>query len=119
MPMLWPPEYETLREEARGMAGLVADAYAQVMSGLDAEGQVAKAREVMIVQDAPDGRDDVIAGVPCRVFDPAGERRRGTYLHIHGGGMMSGTPRMNDRDNDELSKRLAVRVVSVDYRLAP
>jgi acetyl esterase/lipase len=117
--MLWPREYEALREEARGMAGLVAEAYAEVLSGLDADGQVAKAREVMIVQDAPDGRDEVIAGVPCRVFDPAGEQRRGTYLHIHGGGMMSGTPRMNDADNDELSKRLAVRVVSVDYRLAP
>jgi acetyl esterase/lipase len=33
--------------------------------------------------------------------------------------MMWGSPRMNDTDNDELSKRLGVRVVSVDYRLAP
>ncbi len=116
---MWPPEYEPLREEARVMAAVVADAYAETMSGLDDDGLVARGREVMIVQDAPDGRDEVVAGVPCRVFDPAGERRRGTYLHIHGGGMMSGTPRMNDADNDELSKRLGVRVVSVDYRLAP
>jgi acetyl esterase/lipase len=33
--------------------------------------------------------------------------------------MMWGSPRMNDNDNEELSTRLGVRVVSVDYRLAP
>jgi acetyl esterase/lipase len=33
--------------------------------------------------------------------------------------MILGSPRMNDVANAELAQRLGVRVVSVDYRLAP
>jgi acetyl esterase/lipase len=116
---LWPDEYEPLRDEARAIAKAVAEAFADQMAGLDADARVTKGREMLLMQDAPDGRDEVIAGVPCRVFDPAGEQRCGTYYHIHGGGMIWGSPRMNDADNDEMSKRLGVRVISVDYRLAP
>jgi len=115
----WPEELESLREEARSMAVMVADGYSQVMAGLDHRERMAKGREIIPVEDAPDGVDTTIAGIPCRVFDPAGDGRRGTYLHIHGGAMMWGSPRMNDLANNELSKRHAVRVVSVDYRLAP
>jgi acetyl esterase len=60
----------------------------------------------------------VIAGVPCRVFQPAGASR-GTYLHFHGGAMLLGSPRLNDLANADLCERLRVRVISVDYRLAP
>ncbi len=116
---LWPHEYEGLREEARAMANVVVDAFSAEMAELDEEARVTKGREMMVVQNAVDGRDEVLANVPCRVFDPAGQQRRGTYYHIHGGGLVWGTPRMNDGDNDELSKRLGIRVVSVDYRLAP
>ena len=115
----WPQEYEDLREEARSFAEAVADGFAAQLAGLDPAAKIAKGREMMIVEDAPGGRDETIAGVPCRVFDPAGDQRRGTYLHIHGGGMIWGTPRMNDTDNDSLSTRLGVRVISIDYRLAP
>lgn len=114
-----PEEYETLREEARAMAHVVVEAFSAQMAGLDEEALVTEGREMMVSQDAANGRDEVLANVPCRVFNPAGEQRRGTYYHIHGGGLVWGSPRMNDVDNDELSKRLGIRVVSVDYRLAP
>jgi acetyl esterase/lipase len=116
---LWPDEYESLRDEARAMAEMAAEGFAAMMAGLSPDERMTKGRELMIVQDAPEGRDEVIAGVPCRVFDPNGDARRGTYMHLHGGGMMWGSPRMNDTDNANLSSRLGVRVVSVDYRLAP
>jgi acetyl esterase len=117
----WPQEYEDLREEARQLGRMASERYRAALVGLDFDERVALARRQIEWQlrDAPGGRDELVAGVPCRVFDPAGERRRGTYLHLHGGGLISGGPRMNDESNDELSARLAVRVVSVDYRLAP
>jgi acetyl esterase len=115
----WPEEYESLREEARAFSEMVAEGFGAQLAGLDPEAWVAKGRELMIVQDAPGGLDETIAGVPCRIFDPEGDQRRGTYLHIHGGGMIWGSPRMNDTDNGNLSTRLRVRIISVDYRLAP
>ena len=86
-----------------------ADPVAQVASQ--------RARMAALEQESPAGRDELIAGVPCRVFD--GQGTSGTYLHLHGGAMIMGSPRMNDIANAELSERLGVRVVSVDYRLAP
>ena len=118
---LWPYEYEALREEARAVGRAVMEYYTGQLSGVGPTEQLAAGRRMMAEQEqlAPDGRDDVLAGVPCRVFDPAGDDRRGTYLHLHGGAMTLGSPRMNDTANAELSERLLVRVVSVDYRLAP
>jgi acetyl esterase len=59
--------------------------------------------------------------VPCRVFraPDASDASGGVYLHFHGGAMMLGTPRAQDVANAELSERLGVTVISVDYRLAP
>jgi acetyl esterase/lipase len=118
---MWPAEYEDLREEARAVANAAIELHTATMAGLDEDGRVAKGRELLALQDqdAPGGRDETIAGIACRVFDPAGEERRGTYFHIHGGAMMWGSPRMNDNSNDEIASRLGVRVVSPDYRLAP
>jgi acetyl esterase/lipase len=59
-----------------------------------------------------------VAGVPCRVFVPEG-RARGVYLHFHGGGMITGSPEMNDVTNQQIARQHGVAVVSVDYRLAP
>ena len=68
--------------------------------------------------ESPLGADEEIAGVPCRVFR-ATAPARGTYLHIHGGGLTLGSPRMNDLRNADICERQGVDVVSVDYRLAP
>jgi acetyl esterase/lipase len=118
---MWPAEYEALRTEARVVAEAAIRLYEKAMEGLDEEARVFKGRELLALQDqdAPGGRDETLAGVPCRVFDAAGDARRGTYFHIHGGAMMWGSPRMNDLSNDELSSGFGVRVVSPDYRLAP
>ena len=59
-----------------------------------------------------------LAGVPCRVFRPEGEARA-IFVHFHGGGMVLGSPLMNDGGNRALADRHQVVVVSVDYRLAP
>jgi len=56
--------------------------------------------------------------VPCRVFRPAGAAKA-VYLHFHGGAMILGSPVLNDVPNADLSSRLGLAVVSVDYRLAP
>ena len=68
-------------------------------------------------QPHPDAIDTDIAGVPVRVLDPGGAR--GTYLHIHGGGWTMGSNSWQDVRLWTLASRVGVRVVSVDYRLAP
>ena len=41
------------------------------------------------------------------------------FLHIHGGGFVTGSPEMTDLLHEILSKELNLAFVSVDYRLAP
>lgn len=122
--MLWPEEYEELRDEARAMASVIAELYGnEAIAGATAAGDPAarvaaqRAGLAALEQEAPAGRDETIAGVPCRVFGT--EEVDHTYLHFHGGAMIMGSPRMNDTGNAELAEQLGVRVVSVDYRLAP
>jgi acetyl esterase/lipase len=66
----------------------------------------------------PEAVDREIAGVPCRLFLPD-QPATAVYLHFHGGGMILGSPLMNDLGNLDLCKRFDMTVVSVDYRLAP
>ena len=58
-----------------------------------------------------------IAGVPVRLFEP--ERVDGTYLHIHGGGWTMGSNAFQDGRLWRFATEAHVRVVSVEYRLAP
>lgn len=119
--MLWPEEYEGFRAEARDVAESIRELYGSVAGDRPADpaARVAAQREMMAALEttSPDGADEVIAGVPCRVF--ARDAARGTYLHFHGGAMVLGSPRMNDADNARIASQLGVAVVSVDYRLAP
>jgi acetyl esterase len=120
---LWPDEYEGLRDEARAMAGFVLDQFGAGLTGElppDQAGRVRVMRAALAALESasPAGRDEEIAGVPCRVFRPTGASR-GTYVHFHGGAMILGSPRLNDPGNAELCERLDVTVISVDYRLAP
>jgi len=52
-----------------------------------------------------------------RVFTPP--EVRGIYLHLHGGGWVLGSARLQDPRLEELATTCRVAVVSVDYRLAP
>lgn len=119
--MMWPEEYEGLRQEARAMAAGIVEITRGDPESLpsDVAGRVAAERALMqsFEVESPDGADETIAGVPCRVFRVPSPR--GTYVHFHGGAMILGSPRMNDVGNAEIAKGLGVDVVSVDYRLAP
>ena len=119
--MLWPEEYEGLRDEARGVAEAIREMYAGAAGEppKDVSERVASQRAMLAALEVEhdDGRDETIAGVPCRVFNRDAER--GVYVHFHGGAMMLGSPRMNDADNARIASGLGLAVVSVDYRLAP
>ena len=122
--MLWPEAYEGLRAEAREMASTIAELYGveAIPSDAAASGPgerlgAQRAGLAALEQDAPAGRDETIAGVLCRVFDAG--TATGTYLHFHGGAMIMGSPRLNDVANAAVAVAHRVRVVSVDYRLAP
>jgi acetyl esterase len=117
---LWPDEYEDLRAEARALTPSVVAA--MQLTGEPGEDQAARLARIRqgieeLVPASPDGVDEVVAGVPCRVFRHS--EPRGTYLQIHGGAMMFGAARMDDFTNLAISKDVGVTVVSVDYRLAP
>ena len=122
--MLWPEEYEGLRAEAREMATTIAELYGVEAIASDSAGSgpgerlgAQRAGLAALEQDSPAGRDETIAGVACRVFDAG--TTTGTYLHFHGGAMIMGSPRLNDLANAAAAVAHRVRVVSVDYRLAP
>src|SRR5207342_3105681 len=66
---------------------------------------------------SPLAKDRVIAGVPARVFMPP--EVRGAYVHLHGGGFVFGSSRLQDDRLEALATTCRVMVVSVEYRLAP
>lgn len=123
---LWSDEVDALRPEARAVveAGMAVIAEALAGAGEPPEDLHDRARfsrasfAATFPAAAADGVDEVLAGVPCRVFRPVGPARA-VYLHFHGGGMILGAPVMNDPGNADLARRHGVAVVSVDYRLAP
>lgn len=61
--------------------------------------------------------DRAFGGVPCRVYSPASPRA--TVVYFHGGGFVVGGLESHDDVCAEIAAGCAVRVVSVDYRLAP
>lgn len=64
--------------------------------------------------EAGDGRH--VRGL---VYSPKDTSPRGGLLWIHGGGMVMGTPEMNDAPNRYLAQQANCVVVAVAYRLAP
>jgi acetyl esterase len=62
-------------------------------------------------------KEDVIAGVPVRVYAP--EAPRGTIAYLHGGGWVMGNLDSVDAVCRALANDANATVVSIDYRLAP
>jgi acetyl esterase len=62
-------------------------------------------------------RDAFAAGVPLRVYETAG--MAGTAVYMHGGGFVVGGLESHDDVCAEICAAAGLRVVSVDYRLAP
>jgi acetyl esterase/lipase len=125
--LLWSQEMEEERAEARAAVASGLASFKELLGGDRAEQQggdvasiVRRQREQMARHTftVPEAQERQIAGVRCRVFLPEG-RARAVYLHFHGGGMVIGSPEMNDIPNRELARQHRVAVVSVDYRLAP
>ncbi|WP_076681473.1 alpha/beta hydrolase [Microbacterium sp. RU33B] len=56
----------------------------------------------------------------ARLFEPVGvPGPRPTVFWIHGGGLVSGTPTVDDRTNIALAHDLGATVIAPSYRLAP
>ncbi len=62
-------------------------------------------------------RDDTVADVPVRLYEP--EDASGTVVYLHGGGWVLGNLDSVDAVCRALANESGTRVVSVDYRLAP
>ena len=62
--------------------------------------------------------DRAFGSVPCRVYLPAG-KVPATVVYFHGGGFVVGGLHSHDDVCAEIASGCGVRVVSVDYRLAP
>jgi len=61
---------------------------------------------------------DRAGSVPVRIYRP--EKASGAgLLWIHGGGLVGGVAKMDDRFCGETAQQLGVTIVSVEYRLAP
>ena len=66
-----------------------------------------------------DVRTETVAGVAVRVVTPPGAGPLPTVVHCHGGGWVVGSPATYDVPVRRLAVDCQVRVVDVDYRLAP
>ncbi len=61
----------------------------------------------------------VADGVPCQWVFPAGGPSDQVLLYLHGGGFVFGLTPQHLRMGEYLSRRMGIRVLMVDYRLAP
>ena len=89
---------------------------------------VPQARSALVRQsrlvggDQPIGavRDEVVAGLPARFYEPVGATGTGPLLvFFHGGGWVYGDLDSHDAVCRFLAERSGVRVLALDYRLAP
>jgi len=80
-----------------------------------AEPPASVVREVIMVPGV-----DGSADVRCYLYKPAKpEANAPAYLHLHGGGMILGSPDQTDERCIKICDSMGVTVLSVDYRLAP
>ena len=122
---LWSDELEAMRPQLREEADAFITSFASELDdpSLPVPERVAKQRAVA---DERVLRSEM--AVDREISGPAGPLRLRTFvpdqvdavfLHIHGGGFVTGSPEMTDLLHEILSKELNLAFVSVDYRLAP
>ncbi|GAA0427533.1 esterase/lipase [Acrocarpospora corrugata] len=93
----------------------ITDAEIVQLRGLDAMVEQRGAPAEMAVV-----RDEVVAGVPVRIYrQKDGDEALPVLVYYHGGGWVYGSVQRNDALARDLAARSACVVVSVDYRLAP
>jgi len=89
--------------------------------GFDITASRAEARALAAEADREDVAtvEDVNAGgVPARLFTPA-DAAPGVVVHLHGGGFVFHDIDVHDTLTRRLANRTGLRVLSVDYRVAP
>jgi acetyl esterase/lipase len=64
-------------------------------------------------------KEKTAGGLDLRIYTPTGSKNRAAMLYIHGGGMMIGSPAMDDALLASTASELDIVIVSPDYRLAP
>ena len=122
---LWSDELEAMRPQLREEADAFISSFASEPDdpSLPVAERIARQRAVA---DERVLRSEV--AVDREISGPAGPLRLRTFvpdqvdavfLHIHGGGFVTGSPEMTDLLHEILSKELNLAFVSVDYRLAP
>jgi acetyl esterase len=122
---LWSDELEAMRPQLREEADAFIASFIDEADdpGLPIPERIAKQRSA---HDARILRSEM--AVDREISGPAGPLRLRTFmpdqvdavfLHIHGGGFVTGSPEMTDLLHEMLSKELNLAFVSVDYRLAP
>ena len=121
---LWSDELEAMRPQLREEAAAFIASFAEVVEpGLPTPERVARQRaadekRVLRSEMAVDREISGPAGpIRLRTFVP--DEVEAVFLHIHGGGFVTGSPEMTDLLHEALSKDLDLAFVSVDYRLAP
>ena len=118
-----PPLPDSLSPEARMQitAVMAAEAPADVSLAAMREQMLAIQHHVSGLQQAThavDILDDVIEGVPVRIFEPkGGTTRQGVLLNAHGGGFMVDSGSLTE--NVPLCALTGMKIVSVLYRMAP
>jgi acetyl esterase/lipase len=124
---LWDDELEAMRSQLAEEAKTFIESFVSEVARdpeLPAAERLAAFREDRFdsALHSEHGVDRTIDGpggaIRLRTFVPEGDAT-GVYLHIHGGGMISGTPELTDLLNEIIMQEIGVAVVSVDYRLAP
>jgi acetyl esterase len=121
---LWSDELEAMRPQLREEAAAFIASFAEVVEpGLPTPERVARQRaadekRVLRSEMAVDREiSGPVGPIRLRTFVP--EEVNAVFLHIHGGGFVTGSPEMTDLLHETLSKDLDLAFVSVDYRLAP
>jgi acetyl esterase len=122
---LWSDELEAMRPQLREEADAFIASFVDEADdpGLPTPERVARQRaaaeeRVLRSEMAVDREISGPAGpIRLRTFVP--DQVDAVFLHIHGGGFVTGSPEMTDLLHEALSKELDIAFVSVDYRLAP
>ncbi|WP_346906666.1 alpha/beta hydrolase [uncultured Roseibium sp.] len=121
---------DSIPEEARALNARIVDTLSAVPDRRATPPAVARMRRAAgqsifpLCAPDPDAEIFLAAGpgghdIPLRVLRPRNRPARGTYLHIHGGGWVMGSPSENDGRLRRIAENTGLVTVSVDYRLAP
>jgi acetyl esterase len=122
---LWSDELEAMRPQLREEADAFIASFASELDDPSlpiperVEKQRAVADERVLRSEMAVDREISGPAGPLRLRTFVPDQVDAVFLHIHGGGFVTGSPEMTDLLHEILSKELNLAFVSVDYRLAP